>query len=194
MHEPAESTPYPPAQIWRFPPPPVSRAWLVVAILIGILSLLGFGAAATYLALNAERDIPGFIDDERVIEVAVEECRLMTSTVEGLPMEGSPRQRLGAMADQNEAVTTMVERIRELGAEVREGDRPLARWLADWETLVAERDDYLRLQRRGVEADFALPETSDGDPITERMNTAGIDVCDVPKVLLRPDLAGTQPI
>ena len=186
--------PYPPDSIWRFPPPPVSRRWLVAAIVGGILGLSSFGGGVTYLALNAERDIPGFIDDERVLETATRECRLMTSTVKGLPVNGSPEDRLDALADQNTAVKNMVERIRSLDSTVRESDQPLDEWLADWEALVSGREDYLGRLRRGVDTTFRVPRSPDGDPINERMDMAGEDVCLVPEVLLRPDLAGTRPI
>lgn len=185
---------YPPAQIWRFPPTPVSRGWLVAAIAAGVIGLVGFGGAATYFAMNGERDLPGFIDDEQVIKVAKSECRLMIATVEGTPVGGGPDERLSALADQNAAVTTMVERIRSLEPEIRRSDKPLDAWLADWEALVSGRETYLDRERRGGSSTFTLPKTADGDPITDRMNQAGADVCKVPKVLLRPDLAGARPI
>lgn len=195
MLEPPESRPYPPDSIWRFPPPPVSRLWLVAAIVGGVLGLGAFGTAFTYLAVNTERDIPGFIDDARVLKVAVRECRLMTSTVEGLPVNGPPDERLDALADQNTAVMNMVDRIRELSSTLRESDEPLDAWLADWEALVSGRERYLDQQRRGVEnAVFRVPRSSDGNPINERMDMAAEEVCAVPDVLLEPDLVGTRPI
>ena len=192
--EPPEARPYPPDSIWRFPPPPVSRLWLVAAIVGGVLGLTSIGAAFTYLALNAERDIPGFIDDERVLGTAIREGRLMTSTVQGLTAEGTPDDRLDAIADQNTAVRHMVDRIRSLSSKVRESDQPLDAWLADWEALVSGREDYLGQRRRGVGTEFRVPRTSDGEPINVRMDMAAEDVCPVPDVLLNPDLAGTRPI
>lgn len=194
MHQPSEARPYPPDSIWRFPPPPVSRLWLVAAIVGGVFGLFSVGGAFTYLAFNAERDIPGFIDDERVLETAVRECRLMTSTVQDLPVDGSPDDRLDALADQNTAVKTMVNRIRSLGSAVRESDQPLDAWLADWEALVSGREDYLGQRRRGVDTTFRVPRSPDGVPINERMDMAAEDVCKVPKVLLKPELAGTRPV
>ena len=149
----------------------------------------------TYLGMNVERDIPGFINNERVLKIAVRECRLMTSTVEGFPADGTPGDRLDVLADQNKAVTKMVGRIRSLATEVRQSDEPLEAWLADWEALVAGRENYLDQQRRGVEnAVFRVPRTSDGEPINKRMDMAAEEVCSVPDVLLKPDLAGTRPI
>jgi hypothetical protein len=192
--EPPEARPYPPDSIWRFPPPPVSRLWLVAAIVGGVLGLTAFGGAATYLALNGERDIPGFLDDERVVETAIRECRLMTSTVEGVPAEGTPDDRLDALADQNKAVKNMVARIRSLGSTLRESDQPLDAWLADWETLVSGREDYLGQRRRGGDTEFRVPRTPNGDPINVRMDMAADGVCPVPEVLLKPDLTGTRPV
>ena len=193
VHVPPESGPYPPDTVWRFPPPPVSRLWLVAAIVAGVLGLSAAGAGFTYLAVNVERDIPGFINNEQVLTVAIRECRLMTSTVEGFTTDGTPDDLLDVLADQNTAVTTMIERIRSLESTVRESDQPLEAWLADWEALVTRREHYLARQRRGVDAEFRVPHSPDGQPINERMDAAAEDVCDVPDVLLEPELAGTQP-
>jgi hypothetical protein len=173
----------------------VSRLWLVAAIVGGVIGLTVLGGAFTYLGLNANRDIPGFIDDQKVLDVASRECELMTSTVEGLPMNGSADERRDALADQNTAVMNMVDRIREISSKVRASDKPLDAWLADWESLVSGRRIYIDQQRKGNRnKNFRVPRTSDGDPINERMDFAAQDICTVPDVLLRPDLAGTRGI
>ncbi len=194
VHEPPPSRRYPPDTIWRFPPPPVSRLWLVAAIVGGMLGLLSAGGALTYLTLNMGRDLPGFIDDQRVVKIAVRECKLMTSTVKGQPFTGSPADRLDALRDQNSAVKTMVDRIRSISAKVRGSDRPLDAWLDDWETLVSDRERYIGQQRRGEDAEFRVPRTPDGDPINERMDMAAEEICNVPDVLLKPHLAGSQDV
>ena len=194
MDVPSGPRSYPPDTIWRFPPPPVSRLWLVAAVAGGVLGLFAVGGGFTYLAANMERDIPGFLDDDRVLTVAERECRLMTSTVEGFVADGTPDDRLGVLADQNDAVRNMVSRIRSLAREVRESDQPLDAWLEDWEALVARRANYLGHQRRGDDVEFRVPRSPDGQPINERMDIAAQDVCVVPEVLLKPDLAGAQKI
>ena len=172
----------------------MSRLWLVAAIVGGLLGLFASVGAFTYLALNMERDLPGFINDPRVLKVAVRECELMKSTVEGQPFSGSAEDRLDALRDQNTAVEKMVDRIRSISAKVRGADQPLDAWLDDWETLVTDRERYIGLQRRGEDAKFRVPRTPDGDPINVRMDLAAEDVCDVPDVLLEPHLAGSQEI
>jgi hypothetical protein len=77
---------------------------------------------------------------------------------------------------------------------LRTGDQPLDDWLSDWETLASGRDDYINLQRRGIDSRFKVPRSPDGDPINERMDVAGAEVCNVPKSLLRPDLAGATKV
>ena len=152
------------------------------------------GGAFTYLAVNSERDIPGFIDDERVLETATRECRLMTSTVKGLLADGGSEDWIDTLSDQNTAVRNMVARIRSLESKLRESDQPLDAWLADWEKLVSGREAYLGQRRRGADIDFRVPRSPDGDPINERMDMAAEDVCPVPEVLLQPDLAGTTSV
>jgi hypothetical protein len=166
----------------------------VAAILGGLLGLVLAGGAIAYLGLNAERDLPGFIDDERVLKVAKRECRLMTRTVDGLAADGAPQDRLDVLRDQNTAVTTMVDRIRAVSSKVRDADRPVDDWLEDWELLVTDRAVYISEQRRGADTTFRVPRTPDGDPIDERMNVVAEDVCTVPDVLLKPELVGSSPI
>lgn len=166
----------------------------MAAILGGLAGLFAIGGAATYVALHEARDVPGLIDDAEVIDLAERECRLMTSTVEGLLVDESASSRLDTLEDQNAAIRTMVERIRTVEPTARRSDQPLDAWLADWEALASSRADYVDLRRRGVDADFRVPRSPDGDPISERMDTAGADVCAVPEILLRPDLLGTRPV
>jgi hypothetical protein len=192
--EPPASGRYPPDTVWRFPPPPVSRVWLVAAIVGGLVGLLAAGGAIAFLAVNRERDLPGIIDDSRVIKTAARECRLMRSTVEGVPYGYSEDERLDALDDQNTAIEKMVDRIHALDAELRASDRPVDQWLDDWRTLAARRHAYVDHLRRGDGGSFRVPRAPDGDPINERMNLAGEEVCKVPKVLLEPELAGTQEI
>jgi hypothetical protein len=59
---------------------------------------------------------------------------------------------------------------------------------------VARRENYLGRQRRGVDTEFRVPHSPDGQPINERMDTAAADICTVPDVLLKPELAGSQKI
>ena len=60
--------------------------------------------------------------------------------------------------------------------------------------MVSGRERYVGQQRSGDGAKFRVPRSPDGEPINERMDMAGEDVCAVPKVLLKPHLAGTQEI
>jgi hypothetical protein len=161
-----------------------------VSITAGVAALVTMGASVAVLAELGDRDFPGIIDDDHVVDVARRECRLMTSTVEGMPFDGTPDERLAALSDQNLAVLTMVENIRRIDAAERAADRPVDGWLADWEALVRARTDYLARVRRGGSTDFRVPRAPDGSPITERMELAGSNVCDVPDVLLEPRSAG----
>jgi hypothetical protein len=161
-----------------------------VSIASGVASLLVMGTAVAVIAELGNDDYPGIIDDDHVVDVARHECRLMTSTVEGMPIDGTPEERLAALSDQNLAVLTMVENIRRIDATERAADRPVDAWLADWEALVRARADYLTRVRRGGSTAFRVPRSADGSPITERMELAGSDVCDVPDVLLEPRSAG----
>lgn len=194
MNESGSPGRYPPDEIWRFPAPPLSRGWLWLGLCISLVSLVIIAIAVAVAAPLESRDMPGIIDDDHVIEVARRECRLMTSTVEGLPLDGTPQERLAALDDQNVAVLLMVEHIRRLDLAERAADRPVNAWLADWERLVMARTDYLGTVHTGDSPDFTVPKARDGAPITDRMEAAGSSVCKVPRVLLEPDTAGATAV
>jgi hypothetical protein len=180
---------YPPRRnTWEFPAPPVQKRWKWIAALSSVLGLAAAGAMITVLVLTDTDDFPGLIDDQQLTDTVASECELMTRTVESMPLTGSPERQAATIADQNQAVETMVDAIRASRAvEVRD-DRPAEDWLSDWELLVEVRAGYARELLRDPNASLRVPLDSDGDEITERMNDvwAGSPVCEVPEVLVRP--------
>ena len=64
----------------------------------------------------------------------------------------------------------------------------------DWQRLLDAREEWVASVGRGFTGGFLVPETDDGDPITERMEAAALDVCEVPKALLDPDSVADQDV
>ena len=177
---------YPPRHTtWQFPPPPVPTRWKWIAVLAGLLGLVGGGALLTTLIVLGDKDLPGVIDDERLTQTVALQCSLMTQTVESMPTDGSPERRAATIADQNRAIELMVEAIREDRADEIRDDRPAEQWLRDWGRLVEARESYARQLLRDPNASLDLPVDGDGDDITERMDDVWLSSspCDVPDVL-----------
>ncbi len=87
------------------------------------------------------------------------------------------RRQVAATADdeaRNRAVEAMVARLRALGPETLQGDRPAEAWLADWDRVVAAR-------RAGA----PWPRAGDA-PIHRRMDDLVKDLrpCQMPAVLI----------
>lgn len=186
---------YPPrVQRWRFADPPVRRGWFWAAVALGPLGAVAVVAAfVTMIALDA-RDSPGIIDDAEVVPVVSKECELMTSTVEGLPLQGTVEERATRLRAQNSAVEQMVAAIRELDDDVLESDLPLLAWLDDWDDLVGAREGYAEALERGRRVRLDLPTDDTGEVIVTRMNGAGLLTCEVPDALVEPVFADSRSI
>ncbi len=177
---------YPPARnTWEFPPAELSKRWRWLAVLAGLVGLVTSVALIAVLVLYAGDDAPGFIEDEGLLDSIADECSLMTSTVESMPVSGSPQRQAATIADQSRAIELMVATIRADHPETVLNDQPAEQWLQDWERLVQARDDYALALLREPNASFEVPLDPDGDPITERMDDVwlGYSVCEVPEAL-----------
>ena len=194
VNQPPRAPYPPPVQRWRFAEPPVKRRWFWVAVVVGpvatLVMVVAFGAM---IALDS-RDAPGLIDDPEVMSVVDTECRSMTSTVEGLPLEGDPGAQARRVIDQNTAVEQMVEAVRDLGDDVLARDLPTAQWLEDWERLVAARATFARDLATENRAALDVPRV-DGQRITDRMDEATLLLeCVVPEELVEPVFADSRSV
>lgn len=179
----------PPRNAWEFPPPPVNPRWKWLAIAVSTFSVAAVIALVTVMITIADDDIPGLIDDAELVSVITQECDIMRSSVESMPIAGDARQQAAILADQNKAVENMVAAIREVDESVIRADRPAEDWLADWERLVAARESYADLVLQGEVPDLEIPRDSSGERIYLRMNDVWLDDpprCMVPFELLNP--------
>ncbi|WP_456697389.1 hypothetical protein [Aeromicrobium sp. P5_D10] len=181
--------PYPPRQnAWQFPPPPIQKRWKWLAIAATALSAVVAILLTTTIIVLETRDAPGLIDDTDLTAIIDDACELMTTTVESMPVSGSPRQQAETIEDQDLAVTVMLTEIERGHGELIRADRPAQQWLDDWTRLLAARDRFrTELLRRG-EATFVAPVDSSGNPLHQRMEDVwlGDAVCAVPPSLLWP--------
>jgi hypothetical protein len=181
--------PYPPEHnVWQFPPPPVSRRWFWVAIAAMTGSVLIAVGLSVTGGVIASKDLPSVIENHQLTTVIGHECRIMTESIESMPVDGTLRQQADILADQNQAVEQMLEAVRMLPDDVRAGDKPTEQWLADWDRLLQARASYAVLLERGYRPSLRIPRDSDGDYIFKRMNRVWLttDECHVPNELLNP--------
>ena len=148
-------------------------------------------AAVLYVALSklwtfATTDDPTVVEQGAIARVAATACaRMRESTAEAAVAATAPiPRRVGAINAQNDAVVELVSTMQALGEERLEADQPAARWVQDWQRLVAARDAYARSLAAGKPKPMQLP-TIDGRPLVERLNNVGLN-CRVPLVLLAP--------
>lgn len=137
-----------------------------IALVVGVGGVLGYSA-------YAQHDRPELIDDPVVAEAAETACAAMTRDVRSAAAD--PVQAIRA---RNDAVITMVDAVEAVGADRLAGDRPANLWLADWRALVDARARYADDLAAGRTPAWAVPAV-DGQPITERLATVGLD-CAVP--------------
>lgn len=181
--------PYPPPRAaWTFAPPPAQRRWTWLAI-VAMLLLVAAGALAVAALVDLEgRDDPDVIDDRALLTIIERECALLGTTVESMPVTGTPREQGDAIVDQNLAIDRMVTSIEGAGGDLVAEDRPARRWLDDWRTLADARNRYVVAALKDSSARFKVPRDSDGAPLPERMNDtfANQSGCAVPPALLSP--------
>jgi len=131
---------------------------------------------------------PGLIDDPELISVIERECHQMTTSVESLPIHGTPRRQAQTIARQNVAIEDMVDDIRSVGQDTLASDPPTDEWLADWDRLVDAREAYAEEVLDGAFAQLKVPTDDRGADIDIRMDDVFLDssTCMVPEVLLEP--------
>ena len=157
----------------------------IAAVVLSVVVTAGLGIGAYVIST---KDFPSIIQDGRLVDVIKRECDIMTSTVDSMPLTGSPTQQLKILADQNRAVTKMLGAIRAVDPDVRRADPPTNDWLADWDRLIQAREAFAELVERGFEPRLRIPRDASGDRIQLRMNDVWLDAsaCKVPSRLLNP--------
>lgn len=187
---------YPPARnAWDYPPPPISPRWKWVAIAAGFLSLVAATALVAVAISVTSRDNTGLIEDARLLDAISRECAIMTFTIESTPLSGDVRQQVAIIRDQDAAVATMVEAIRELDPHVLADDKPTAGWLDDWDRLVGARETLAAGLEEDLGLEIVIPKDEKGHPIDERMDKALLGgECTVPADLLDPNRANNATI
>lgn len=186
----APRTPYPPERdAWTYERPRRSRATVWAAAVVAFCVLVAAVSTVLVLTFEEPSDRPGVVDDDALADRIARACAVMTSTVASLPVTGSAQRQAGAIRDQDLAVRFMVAAIRRGNDAAIGADRPVERWLLDWERLVAARERLADALASDPNASLRPPLDAAGDPIVERMDDiwAGEPRCVVPPELATAD-------
>jgi hypothetical protein len=160
------------------------RVWGArIAVVVAAVLLF---VALSKLWTFANADDPEVVEQSAITRLASSACAQMReSTAAAAVAPTSPIQRrVGAINAQNDAVVELITTMQTLGSERLEADQPAARWVEDWQRLVAVRDAYARSLASGKPKPMELP-TIDGKTVVERLNDVGLN-CRVPRILLAP--------
>lgn len=159
--------------------------WWVIALLavagVGFVALSALG-----LWVYANHDRLELIDRRDVVVAVESACAELDREVGVLQTERTKdagRGHAERIEAENEAVRRMVARIRSLGREVLEDDRPALMWLDDWASLVEIRHDYAATLRAGDVTPRPAVPTEEGYSITGRMEDVGLE-CTIPAGIL----------
>lgn len=139
-----------------------------------------------WLAAVEQEDLPGFLDDEEVLETVRISCAVMTTEIARVQVQGTSAERAAAVSEQNQFVETMVRKVRGIDVEIRAADRPVDAWLADWESIVRVRERWAAETLDGGNPRLRVPEDDDGEPVTRRIDLASNGLCPVPDALVEP--------
>ncbi|KAA1376443.1 hypothetical protein [Aeromicrobium fastidiosum] len=193
----AHETPaYPPAHsTWQFAPPARrnSRRRTAALVALGVvLAVVAAGSVAGIITIGvaiAQSTSPTTIDDDALTQTIAEECVVMESTVESMPVYGTAQQQSDAIRDQNRAVEVMIAAIRSKRADEILADPPADQWLDDWQSLVDARAELADELLSDPNASLVVPVDRAGDPITDRMDDVWpfVPTCTVPVALTAPD-------
>ncbi|WP_229054207.1 hypothetical protein [Aeromicrobium sp. Leaf350] len=177
--------PYPPHHdAWRYPPPPVSRHWLWVAIGGGVVALVAIIAFFTSLVVTSASDLPASVDDPEILDAIDSGCSTLDQ-VRTIDVDSLDIDRVARIEAQTTIVRDVLAGWLELDADLRASDEPFDDWLDDWQRIVDARDAYVVDLQGNPDATFDEPEV-DGEPIVDRMD-AVMTGCSVPITLLSPD-------
>ncbi|GAA1731556.1 hypothetical protein [Aeromicrobium alkaliterrae] len=177
--------PYPPQHdAWRFPPPPVSRHWLWVAIGGGVVGTIALVAMITSLAIASTSDFPSTVDDPEILDAIDSGCATLQQ-VRSVEVDSLAIDRVARIEAQTAIVRDVLEGWLALDPDLRASDEPFDDWLGDWQLLVDARDAYVVELQRNPNATFDEPEV-DGELLVDRMD-AVMTGCSVPSTLVRPD-------
>jgi hypothetical protein len=169
--------------------PTVVIVTIVVTIVLPLVAAVGvFGWAFwTY-----PHDRIELIDDPEVLEVITGPCDAMRVAASQIRLDDTATLAASLTTFATTA-RTIPEAVFALDRDVLDGDRPVASWADDWNSVLDAVDVHLASLRTDAPVPFVMPLTEDGYSVVDRMDVAGPDGCEVPAVLRQLTSGVTPP-
>lgn len=135
---------------------------MTVAVTVAVVAL--FGSILLYAKISGEAHDYRRLDDAQIRDAAAAGCLGVT---QALSRESGDRQE--RIVGGNAAIDELVRGVEELGTRTLADDEPALDWIADWKHLAEARAAFADRLAGGSTAQFQIPQTADGFPITQRM-------------------------
>ncbi|CAN5273656.1 hypothetical protein BH18ACT4_BH18ACT4_11520 [soil metagenome] len=138
-----------------------------------VVAVLGMTLMWIYaLSGLARREPPDRLDGRAFAEEAEQRCAATRARLDRLPQvtDDSPPAELHAVVDDaNGELRDMLADLRRLGPADGDDARLVGLWLDDWDTYLADREDWANKVGRGVVEPFTESDR-DGDPISRTVD------------------------
>ena len=136
---------------------------------LGLLVVLAMAAFWAWAFIWSPRGHPDRLDDPAYAEASELRCADARSLIDEVPAAADavdPADRAAQLAQTNAILVAMVADLRATApaADTPDGDL-VAKWLADWDTYLADRDRYMQRLSEGTDTIFEVT-ARDGDQIT----------------------------
>jgi hypothetical protein len=136
-----------------------------------VLFLLASAAMWTYGLWGPRQDPPGTLDDPSFGRAAEPVCAAVIAQIDALPPAHRTTdhvERAAVVTQANALLTDQLDELGVLAPTSGEDARRVRDWLADWDTYLADRQDYAA--RLGEDADARMLETvKGGDHISQAL-------------------------
>jgi hypothetical protein len=156
--------------------PPATRRtwkrWILGFVLAGIAVMWIY---VFWFDLSGRGQPLDRVSDRQWSAAAEAVCAPVRAKVFELPQASStrtPQERAVVFAQATELLATMVTRLQALPFNGKAAEREVVdRWLADWRTLLQDRQEYIAQLRTGYDGEFGVTAGEGGAPIDGRMDT-----------------------
>jgi hypothetical protein len=107
----------------------------------------------------------------RIVEANCKTAQTALAQLPALDRRATPAETATRLDQENEILTRMAIRQRQLRPEQDSPAEALRAWIADWQRLIAARERYAGdLRTKGADARFIQPAYNGVEPIADTMN------------------------
>ena len=166
---------------------PLGQTW--TAGRVAMVAAFGMMAAFWIVIWSGvlAKENPDRLDDRAYVERLEARCQQLRDDLDALPRPtDTPEadERAEVLEQANDLVAAFVEDIEADAPTVGDDGVSMAGWIADWQTYVANREDFVERLREDPEARFLVDETDFGDSVDQTIevfaDVNGMEACATP--------------